>query len=88
MSRLLQQPGQECDPLQVVVFNAGGRSLGLVVDRIEDITEEAVEVREQQPGAFLLGSAVIQKKVTNIVDLHQVIDHVAAVSNLVAAGRT
>jgi two-component system, chemotaxis family, sensor kinase CheA len=87
MSRLLQQASHECDPLQVVVFNANGRSLGLVVDRIEDITEEAVEVREQQPGAFLLGSAVIQKKVTNIVDLHQVIEHVATVSNLVAAGR-
>ena len=87
MSRLLQESSPECDPLQVVVFNAGGRSLGLVVDRIEDITEEAVELREHQPGAFLLGSAVIQKKVTNIVDLHQVIDHVASVSNLLAAGR-
>ena len=86
MSRLLQQPFHECDPLQVVVFNESGRSLGLVVDRIEDITEQAVEVRKDQRGAFLLGSAVIQKKVTGIVDLHQVVEHAAAISQA-ATGR-
>jgi two-component system chemotaxis sensor kinase CheA len=69
----------------VVVFSGNGRSLGLVVDCIEDITEEAVEVREQQATGFLLGSAVIQRKVTDILDLQKVVEHAAAFS--AAAGR-
>ena len=47
ISRLLQGPEVTADPLQVVVFSGNGRSLGLVVDRIEDITDEAIEVRDQ-----------------------------------------
>ena len=75
MSRLLHGDGPGADPLQVVVFNADGRSLGLVVDRIEDITDEAIQVRDNARKGFLLGSAVIQQKVTDIIDLQQVMTH-------------
>jgi two-component system chemotaxis sensor kinase CheA len=78
MSRLLEQSALPLDPLPVVVFRTEGRSLGLVVERIEDITEEAVEVRSQQSKRFLLGSAVIQQKVTDIVDVQQLIQLAAA----------
>jgi two-component system, chemotaxis family, sensor kinase CheA len=77
MSRLLQQEGTGADPLQVVVFNGNGRSLGLVVDRIEDITDEAIQVHDDGRKGFLLGSAVIQQKVTDIVDLQQVVARAA-----------
>ena len=75
VSRLLQESAVAGDPLQVVVFNGNGHSLGLVVDRIEDITDEAIEVRDKERKGFLLGSAVIQQKVTDIVDLQQVVAH-------------
>ena len=75
------------DPLQVVVFNGNGRSLGLVVDRIEDITDEAIEVRDDERKGFLLGSAVIQQKVTDIVDLQQVVAHAAQLAAIDGAGR-
>jgi two-component system chemotaxis sensor kinase CheA len=88
VSHLLQETAMGADPLQVVVFTANGRSLGLVVDRIEDITNEAVEVRDDGKRGFLLGSAVIQQKVTDILDLHQVALHVAQMSWAVLAGRS
>ncbi len=77
VSRLLHEEGVGGDPLQVVVFNANGRSLGLVVDRIEDITDEAIQVRDEERKGFLLGSAVIQQKVTDIVDAQQVVAYAA-----------
>jgi len=80
VSRLLHESETGRDPLQVVVFSASGHSLGLVVDRIEDITDEAVEVRDEAQKGFLLGSAVIQQKVTDIVDLQQVISYTAQIS--------
>ncbi len=77
MSCLLAEKATACDPLQVVVFNGNGRSLGLVVDRIEDITDESIQVRDDERKAFLRGSAVIQQKVTDIIDLQQVVAHAA-----------
>ena len=37
----------DSDPVQVVVFNDGERSVGMVVDQILDIVEEAVTVRQK-----------------------------------------
>jgi two-component system chemotaxis sensor kinase CheA len=50
------------DPAQVIVFSDGERSVGVLVDQILDIVEEAVEVREQSGRKGLLGSAVIGGK--------------------------
>ena len=62
------------DPAQVVVFNSGDRSIGVIVDQILDITEEAVSVRQSSNRKGLLGSVVIGKKVTDVLDLHAVIE--------------
>ncbi len=72
-------PGQEQapDPLQVVVFNDGDRSVGVVVDQILDVAEEAVVVRQKSSRKGLLGSAVVSKRVTDFLDLNEVI-HMAA----------
>jgi two-component system chemotaxis sensor kinase CheA len=72
-------PGQDQmpDPVQVVVFNDGERSVGLVVDQILDVAEEAVTVRQKSGRKGLLGSAVVGKRVTDFLDLNYVI-HAAA----------
>jgi two-component system chemotaxis sensor kinase CheA len=64
---------QTADPLQVVVFNDGDRSVGMVVDQILDVAEEAVTVRQKSTRKGLLGSAVVGKRVTDFVDLKEVI---------------
>ena len=61
------------DPAQVVVFNNGERSIGILVDQILDIVEDQVTVRQPAARKGLLGSAVIGKKVTDLLDLHTVI---------------
>ena len=66
-------PGQPPDPVQVVVFNDGDSSVGMVVDEILDVTEEAVTVRQESGRNGLLGSAVVGKQVTDFLDLHEVI---------------
>jgi two-component system, chemotaxis family, sensor kinase CheA len=61
------------DPVQVIVFNDGDRSVGVIVDQILDVAEEAVTVRQKSTRRGLLGSAVVGKRVTDFVDLNQVL---------------
>jgi two-component system chemotaxis sensor kinase CheA len=67
-------PGQAPDPVPVIVFNDGDRSVGVIVDQILDVAEEAVTVRQKSARRGLLGSAVVGKRVTDFLDLNQVID--------------
>jgi len=67
------EEGEPADPLQVVVFNDGDGSVGMVVDEILDVTEEAVTVRQESGLNGLLGSAVVGKQVTDFLDIHEVI---------------
>jgi two-component system, chemotaxis family, sensor kinase CheA len=55
--------------LQVVVYSERGRSVGLVVDRILDIVEENIVPQQPSKRAGLLGSAVIQQRVTDLLDV-------------------
>ncbi len=61
------------DRMHVVVYHERGRSIGLVVGRILDIVETAVT--RPQPGqrSGVRGSVVIQQRVTDLVDIHEVI---------------
>jgi two-component system chemotaxis sensor kinase CheA len=61
------------DPMQVVVYSDGGRSVGLVVDHILDIVEEAITIQRRSAGGYVLGSAVIQQRVTDLVDVAKVV---------------
>ena len=61
------------DPAQVIVFNNGDRSIGILVDQILDIVEDHVAVRQATARQGLLGSAVVGKKVTDLLDLHAII---------------
>jgi two-component system, chemotaxis family, sensor kinase CheA len=57
------------EALQVVVYAGKGRSIGLVVDRILDIVEESFVIQPETARRGVLGSAVIQKRVTDILDV-------------------
>jgi len=61
------------DPAQAIVFTDGDRTIGILVDQILDIVEENVTVRRSADRKGLLGSAVIGKKVADLLDLHAVI---------------
>ncbi len=60
-------------PMQVVVYTEQGRSIGLVVDSINDIVETAFTLQHQNSTAGLLGSTVVQGKVTDVLDVRAVI---------------
>ena len=55
--------------LPVVVYSEGGQTVGLVVDRIADIVESAVEITHRTTTGDLLGSALIQRRVTDVLNL-------------------
>ncbi|PAW85461.1 MAG: histidine kinase [Pedosphaera sp. Tous-C6FEB] len=61
------------DPLQVVVFSEAARSVGLVVDQIHDIVEETVVVEPSATDCGILGSAVVQGRVTDLLDVRGVV---------------
>ncbi len=76
---------EAADPVQVIVFNDGDRSVGVVVDQILDVIEETVMVRQKSTRKGLLGSAVVAKRVTDLLDLNEVI-HAASESWFQGAG--
>ena len=59
------------EELQVVVYDQHDRPFGLVVGRIVDTCEVAqrTQTTEQSP-PHLLGTYVIQQRVTDVIDLH------------------
>ena len=59
--------------LPMIVSSRGGRSVALVVDRIIDIVEEGVHARSDVDDIGLLGSALIQKQVVELLDVRQAI---------------
>jgi two-component system, chemotaxis family, sensor kinase CheA len=56
-------------PLEVVVYTEQGKSVGLVVDHILDIVEENVVLHHRTETAGVLGAAVVQQKVTELLDV-------------------
>jgi two-component system chemotaxis sensor kinase CheA len=71
--RLPSQPAGE-GPMQVVVVHSeGGQSVGLVVDEILDIVDQHVTVTRKAEDARLLGSAVIQQHVTDLLNIPELV---------------
>jgi len=61
------------DPVQAIVFDDGDRRIGLLVDQLVDIVDDTVTIRQASGRKGLLGSAVIGKQVTDMLDLDAVI---------------
>jgi len=57
----------------VVVYTERGRSVALAVDRIVDIVEDVVASKTDLADDGLTGSAVIQQKVTELLDVRRAI---------------
>jgi two-component system, chemotaxis family, sensor kinase CheA len=72
------------DFLHVMVYSSQGRSVGLVVDRILDIVEESFVIERQTGREGVLGSAVIQKHVTDILDVPGLVTAAGKVQALAA----
>ncbi|QJR36461.1 chemotaxis protein CheA [Gemmatimonas groenlandica] len=64
------------DMMQVIVVSHNEQYVGLVVDRIVDIVETTVSVQQRRRPGTVLGSAVIQNKVTDILDIRRLVQDV------------
>jgi two-component system, chemotaxis family, sensor kinase CheA len=59
---------QDEEKIHVVVYNHRGVNIGLVVDRILDTVDEVFSVQRCVDRPGILGSAVVQKRVTDFLD--------------------
>jgi two-component system chemotaxis sensor kinase CheA len=59
--------------IPVVVYTENGRSVALAVERVVDIVEDSIDSRSDVNDDCLLGSAVIQDKVTELLDARRAI---------------
>jgi two-component system chemotaxis sensor kinase CheA len=57
------------DTVQVIVHSGNGTSVGLVVEEILDVVEQNVAVEGRSKRTGVLGSAVIQQHVTDLLDV-------------------
>ena len=71
----LGSPPEQQETLQVIVYTEAGRSVGLIVDQIVDIVEQAVVVEHRESAGLLGGSAVIQEKVTDLLNVGGLMKH-------------
>jgi two-component system chemotaxis sensor kinase CheA len=67
----------EADVVPVIVYAQGDRQVGLVVDRILDIVADPVAARSPANRPGVLFTAVVQDKVTEVVDVPALLDHLA-----------
>ena len=78
LSQILGGGGEDDDKesIQVVVYRDQGLTVGLVVEQIADIVEEPVKTRGEDRGGYYTGTAVVQGKVTDILNVRGVIESV------------
>ncbi|GEP40222.1 hypothetical protein NPS01_38850 [Nocardioides psychrotolerans] len=69
----LQDTPGEREQISVVVHEENGRRVGIVIDRVLDVVDEAIVTTDVGRRAGVLGSAVVQDRVTDLVDLDAVV---------------
>jgi len=72
LSQTFGGPRAENDPLQVVVHSDARGSVGFVVETIDDIVEDTIATRRQGGRPGVLGSVVVQGRVTELLDANAV----------------
>ena len=86
VSDLLGRPSPPAgDKLQVIVSAASEGYLGLVVDEIVDIVEQEIALERPERDGRILGSAVIQQRVTDVLDLNAIIARHSGADSISAA---
>ncbi len=77
LKEALHVGGEERDSdkelMQAVVFTKNDRSVGLIVERIIDIVEESVTVQRGANRTGVLGTIVVQDRVTDLLDVENVV---------------
>ena len=78
LSQFLGVAEGDCSPagngmVQVVVYSEGARTAGLLVDRIVDIAEGKAQVQSFSGHAGVAGSFVIQRRVTELLDVPAIV---------------
>ena len=69
-TRLRHKPmAIEPDPLQVLVCHDAGRTIGIIVERILDIVEDAAVIKSPPTREGVLHAVVIQDRVTELLDI-------------------
>ena len=66
------------DELSVVVHTSGEQSIGLVVDAILDIVEEELDTHNFKNRDGVIGTIVVQGRVTELLDVDKIISTVAS----------
>ncbi|HZZ78363.1 MAG TPA: chemotaxis protein CheA [Gemmataceae bacterium] len=61
------------ETMQVVVYTSAGKSVGLVVDRILDIVHTGLRAQRSTRHNGIVGSAVVQQRVTDLLDVEGII---------------
>ena len=59
--------------LQVIVYQRAGHAVGIVVDQIRDIIDDRLEIQPGSASPGILGSAVVQGRITDLVDVSGVL---------------
>lgn len=60
--------------LDVVVHRRGQRTVGVIVGQVLDIVEEEVDMGDVAEAGAMRGSAVVKGRVTDVVDLAEIVD--------------
>ena len=63
----------EDEQLQVIVYSGNGNSVGLVVGEIDDIIEQELTIQRKSISPDIIGSAIIKDKVTEVLDVENMI---------------
>jgi two-component system chemotaxis sensor kinase CheA len=66
-------PDESGETVPVVVYSERGKSAGLMVDKIIDIVEEDTTIRKDMHEDGFAGTAVIQQRVTELLDVRRAI---------------
>ncbi|HNY13259.1 MAG TPA: chemotaxis protein CheW, partial [Candidatus Wallbacteria bacterium] len=64
---------QSKNTIQVIVYSNNDNNVGIVVDSIIDIVEEVFEMQSAGCREGVLGTAVIQKRIIEIIDVEKII---------------
>lgn len=65
---LNREASDDDEKIHVVVYNHRGVNIGLVVDRILDTVDDVFSVQRCVDRPGIVGSAVVQKRVTDFLD--------------------
>jgi two-component system, chemotaxis family, sensor kinase CheA len=79
ISELLQRASarEDRERIQVVVYSENGRNIGLAVDEILDIVDQHLEISRAAKNPYLIGSAILQEHVTDLLNVGAAVSSVS-----------